>query len=208
MKKLETKRLLLRKLTAADADRIEMLAGDYDVAKTTLNIPHPYPEGSAQDFIESRHRAEEKKIIDAFAIVEKESALFIGLINLNLSAPHRRGELAYWIGKDYWGKGYGTEAVEALLAYGFHELHLHRIYAAAFTSNPGSWRVMEKAGLRHEGTLRQHVARLGAFHDLVYYGLLKEEYDEGFDRKEASDDPSSLVNRRSTAIKKKVPLSI
>lgn len=191
MDQIETKRLLLRKLLASDAERIEKLAGDYDVAKTTLNIPHPYPKGSAQDFIESRHRAEEKKSIAAFAMVEKESQLFIGLINLNLSTPHRRGELAYWIGKDYWGKGYGTEAVKALIAYGFRTLHLHRIYAAAFTSNPGSWKVMEKAGLTYEGTLRQHVARLGEFHDLVYYGLLKEEYEKGFAQKEASNDLTS-----------------
>ncbi|MFH5836883.1 GNAT family N-acetyltransferase [Proteiniclasticum sp. C24MP] len=188
MDQIETKRLLLRKLIASDAVRIEKLAGDYDVAKTTLNIPHPYPEGSASDFIESRHRAEEKKSIAAFAIVEKESQLFIGLINLNLSAPHSRGELAYWIGKDYWRKGYGTEAVEALIAYGFQVLHLHKIYAASFISNPGSWRVMEKAGLKYEGTLRQHVARLGEFHDLVYYGLLKEAYEDGLNREIALKD--------------------
>ena len=191
MDQIETKRLLLRKLLASDAERIEKLAGDYDVAKTTLNIPHPYPEGSAKEFIETRLRAEEKKIIAAFAVVEKESQLFIGLINLNLSTPHNRGELAYWIGKDYWGKGYGTEAARALIDHGFNLLHLNRIYAAAFISNPGSWRVMEKAGLTYEGTLRQHVARLGAFHDLVYYGLLKEEYEKGFDQKEALDDLSS-----------------
>lgn len=191
MEKIETERLLLRKLLASDAERIEKLAGDFDLAKTTLNIPHPYPKGSASEFIESRHHAEEKKSIAAFAMVGKKSQLFIGLINLNLSTPHRRGELAYWIGKDYWGKGYGTEAVKALIAYGFRTLHLHRICAAAFTSNPGSWRVMEKAGLTYEGTLRQHVARLGEFHDLVYYRLLKEEYEEGFHQKEASDDLTS-----------------
>jgi len=191
MDQIKTERLLLRKLFASDAERIEKLAGDYDVAKTTLNVPHPYPKGSAIDFIERCCLAEEKKSIAAFAMVEKKSQLFIGLINLNLSTPHKRGELAYWIGKDDWGKGYGTEAVKALIAYGFRTLHLHRIYAAAFTRNPGSWRVMEKAGLTYEGTLRQHVARLGEFHDLVYYGLLKEEYEEGFHQKEASDDLSS-----------------
>ncbi|GLC89291.1 GNAT family N-acetyltransferase [Lysinibacillus piscis] len=177
MTTLATERLLLRPLMAEDSDRIEELAGDYEVAKSTLNIPHPYPKGAAIQFIESMLNAEKNNTIIMFAIIEKESQLLIGLINLNLSAPYRRGELAYWIGKAYWGIGYGTEAAQALLTYGFHHLQLNKIFAASFTANPGSWRVMEKIGLKYEGTLKQHVARFGQFHDLAYYGLLKEEFE-------------------------------
>lgn len=178
MEKLETKRLLLRRLTTDDSERVEELAGDYDVAKSTLNIPHPYPKGSAIQFIESILIAEKNNKIVMFAITEKESKLLIGLININLSAPYKRGELAYWVGKQYWGKGYGTEATKALLEYGFNQLNLNKIFAASFTSNPGSWRIMEKVGLKYEGTLKQHVARFGQFYDLAYYGLLKEEFEK------------------------------
>ncbi|MGJ9458339.1 GNAT family N-acetyltransferase [Oceanobacillus sp. CF4.6] len=176
MEKLETKRLLLRPLTTVDSERIEELAGEYDVAKSTLNIPHPYPKGSAIHFIESVHDTERNNII-MLAITEKGSQLLIGLINLNLSSPYRRGELAYWVGKHYCGNGYGTEAAKLLLEYGFNHLKLNKIFAASFTSNPGSWRIMEKIGLKYEGTLKQHVARFGQFYDLAYYGLLKEEFD-------------------------------
>jgi len=178
MNTLETERLLLRTLTSDDSDRIEELAGDYDVAKSTLNIPHPYPKGSAVQFIDNILISEKNNKIAMFAITLKESRLLIGLANLNLAASHKRGELAYWVGKQYWGKGYGTEAVEALLEYGFNQLNLNRIFAASFTSNPGSWRVMEKIGLKYEGTLKQHVARFGNYYDLAYYGLLKDEYEK------------------------------
>ena len=177
MKKLETERLILRPLTSDDSKRIEEMAGDYEVAKSTLSIPYPYPEGSAIHFIESMLNAEKNKKIVMFGLTERDSNLLIGLINLNLSDNHKRGELAYWIGKQYWGKGYGTEAAKALIKYGFNHLHLNRIFAASFTSNPGSWRIMEKVGLKYEGTLKQHVARFGQFHDLAYYGLLKEEFN-------------------------------
>ncbi|MGA4518084.1 GNAT family protein [Solibacillus sp. FSL W7-1472] len=175
--KLETERLLLRPLTFDDSDRIEELAGEYDVAKSTLNIPHPYPKGSASQFIESIQTAEQNNKIVMFAIINKETKLLIGLINLNLSIPYQRGELAYWIGKEYWGNGYGTDAAKALLEYGFNQLKLNKIFAASFTSNTGSWKVMEKIGLKYEGTLKQHVSSFGQFYDLTYYGLLKEEFE-------------------------------
>lgn len=175
--KLETERLLLRPLTFDDSDRIEELAGEYDVAKSTLNISHPYPKGSASQFIESIQTAEQNNKIVMFAIINKETKLLIGLINLNLSIPYQRGELAYWIGKEYWGNGYGTDAAKALLEYGFNQLKLNKIFAASFTSNTGSWKVMEKIGLKYEGTLKQHVSSFGQFYDLTYYGLLKEEFE-------------------------------
>lgn len=137
---LETNRLLLRPLISDDSEKIEELAGDYDVAKSTLNIPHPYLEGSAIQFIENIFTAEKNNEIVMFAIIEKESQQLIGLINLNLVTPYKRGELAYWIGKQYWGRGYGTEATKELLIYGFINLNLNKIFAASFTSNPGSWR--------------------------------------------------------------------
>lgn len=176
MDTLETGRLILRPLSSDDSERIEELAGDYDVAKSTLNIPHPYPKGSAIQFIENVLTAERNHKLVMFAVIEKDSQLLIGLINLNLALTYKRGELAYWIGKQYWGKGYGTEATKALLEYGFHHKNLNRIFAAAFTCNAGSWRIMEKIGLKHEGTLKQHVARFGQFYDLAYYGLLKEDF--------------------------------
>ncbi|WP_409302770.1 GNAT family N-acetyltransferase [Peribacillus sp. SCS-155] len=177
MKSLHTERLVLRGLTLEDAARVEELAGDYQVARTTLTIPHPYPEGSAKDFITSITAAAEQGKLVIYAITEKETENLIGIINISLNEPNQRGELAYWIGKPYWGKGYGTEAAERLIQLGFENLNLNKIFAASFTDNPGSWRIMEKVGMKHEGTLRQHVVKWGEPIDLSYYSILKEEYN-------------------------------
>ncbi|WP_066051982.1 GNAT family N-acetyltransferase [Robertmurraya korlensis] len=173
---LSTERLILRKLGTTDAKRIKELAGDYDVAKTTLNIPHPYPEGSAVVFIHSVLESENKGQLATYAITKKESDDLIGMVSIKVNSTFNRGELGYWVGKPYWGQGYGTEAAKALVHFGFEKLKLNRIYAQAFTTNPGSWRIMEKIGLTYEGTLRQHVSRFGEYYDLAQYGLLKEEY--------------------------------
>lgn len=175
MKMIETERLLLRPLHIDDSEIIETLAGDYEVAKTTLTIPHPYPAGSAIHFIEGVLEAE-KQGRSVFAITLKETKIFIGIMGINVTQAHRRGELAYWVGKPFWGQGYGTEAAGAVMSFGFEQLMLNKIFAQAFTSNPGSWRIMEKIGLKYEGTLKQHFARADEFFDVAQYGLLKEEY--------------------------------
>ncbi|MDQ0178154.1 GNAT family N-acetyltransferase [Bacillus chungangensis] len=177
MNMLQTERLTLRPPTSDDAESIEALASDVDIAKTTLNIPHPYPKGSAKTFVSTVLEAEKAGKLVIYAIEKKTDGALIGMINLNIQSSHKRGELAYWIGKPYWGKGYGTEAAETLIKYGFEKLHLNKIFAASFTNNPGSWKIMEKIGMKYEGTLRQHVMKWGSYVDLAYYGILKEEYD-------------------------------
>ncbi len=174
---LSTERLILRQLEATDAERIEELAGDFEVAKTTLNIPHPYPKGSALVFIHSVIESESKGNLVTFALTKKDTNELIGLMAISIHSTFNRGELAYWVGKPYWRQGYGTEAARALLQYGFEVLQLNRIYAQSFTDNPGSWRIMEKIGLKYEGTLRQHASRFGEYYDLAQYGILKEEFD-------------------------------
>jgi len=174
---LQTKRLILRSPTLNDADRIEELASDYDIAKTTLNIPHPYPKGSAVEFINHVLDKEKEGTIKIYAVIKKELDALIGLINININPAHEHGELGYWIGKPYWGNGYGTEAARAVVDFGFTHLNLHKIFARASAQNPGSWRIMEKLGMIYEGEQRQHYIRFGKYIDIVCYGILKTEYE-------------------------------
>lgn len=111
-----------------------------------------------------------------FAITRKEDKSLIGLINITGNNANRRAEIGYWIGKPFWGKGYGTEVARAVIKFGFEELNHNRIYALAFTDNPGSWRIMEKSGMKHEGILRRHAMKDGRLVDLTYYAILREEY--------------------------------
>jgi len=170
------RKITLRSLEVKDAEHIERLAGDYEIAKTTLSIPYPYPEGAAVTFIKCMKETEKKGEVLIYAITDPSKNELIGIINLNLSLHHKRGELAYWIGKEYWGNGYASEAARELLKIGFEEKGLNRIFAAAFVDNPGSWMVMEKIGMKKEGTLREHVYKGGESVDLHYYGMVAEDY--------------------------------
>lgn len=113
-----------------------------------------------------------------FAIVHKESQALMGCISLNLASEHKRGEIGYWLGQSYWGNGYTTEALIQIVHFGFETKLLNRIWGAAMTKNPASSAVMLKAGLKHEGTFKQHIRKWDQFEDIHYYGLTREDYNE------------------------------
>lgn len=175
---LETERLVLRSFTLADAPEVQRLAGDRDIASTTLSIPHPYLPGMAEQWIQSHHESYQNGHTINFAIVLHPGAPLIGSIGLhNIHPANCRAELGYWIGKPYWNHGYCTEAARAVLQYAFGVLGLNRIFATHVLRNPASGRVMQKLGMSCEGRLRQHVEKWGRFEDLKVYGILKSDYD-------------------------------
>ena len=173
----ETDRLILRRLQDNDARSISMLAGDYDVAKMTLNIPHPYPGGAATEFINRSKHAWDNHERYAFAIVLKATGTFMGVIGLIPEIRHRRAEVGYWIGKPHWGKGFMTETLKRIIQFGFEDLDLNRIQAGYIFDNPASGRVMEKVGMQLEGTFRQYAIRDDQPFDISYRAILREEYD-------------------------------
>ena len=85
-------------------------------------------------------------------------------------------ELGYWLGKQYWGQGIATSAAKQLCDYAFCTLDINRICASALEVNVGSWRVMEKLGMRREGRFVKAIYQDGAFFDDLYYAVLREEY--------------------------------
>lgn len=170
---LTTERLVLRPFLLSDAAVVQRLAGSREVADTTLAIPHPYLDGMAESWIGTHEGAWTRHESATLAITEAEEGL-VGAISLRIELPQRRAELGYWIGVPYWGRGYATEAVRAMLAFGFGRLSLHRIYAYHFVRNPASGRVMAKAGMHHEGTLRGHFYRWGAPEDVAIWGRCAE----------------------------------
>lgn len=172
---LTTPRLLLRPFTLADAPEVQRLAGDFAIADTTGNIPHPYPDGAAEAWIGSQPAEFEQGKSATFAIVSRAENILIGAIGLHFKPEHDSAEMGYWIGKPYWGQGYCTEAARALLAYGFNECGLNRIMARHSARNPASGRVMQKIGMTYEGCLRQSVKKWGNYEDLKIYGILKSE---------------------------------
>jgi len=174
---LLTERLVLRSLTLEDASDVQRLAGDYDVASTLPNMPHPYEDGMAEEWMRVCSERFEKDEALNFAITLQKNKNFIGGIALRLDQENKEGELGYWIGKPYWHHGYATEAAQAVVAYSFKTLKLNRIYAYHLTRNPASGRVLEKVGMRVEGCRRQHTKKWGTFEDSIGYGMLKTDYD-------------------------------
>jgi len=160
-----------------DAPALQILLREWDVASTTGRIPHPYEEGMAEEYI--RRILKDNNLGDkvVFAIIHRREGFLIGGISLEAERKEAESmQLGFWIGKPYWNQGYCTEAAQVIMNYGFKVLGLHRIYARHFTRNPSSGRVLQKIGMKYEGTLRDAFKRWGKFEDLVCYGILRNEY--------------------------------
>ena len=170
---ISTPRLILRRFRMEDAPLVQKLAGAREVALNTLLIPHPYPDGEAERWIET-HDAASERGDHAFAITLDDA--LIGAIGLHAKLDHDRAEIGYWIGVPYWGRGYATEAARAIVEHGFQKLGLHRMYAMHFTRNPASGHVLQKIGMRHEGSLRHHLKRWGQYIDVEMYGILRDDW--------------------------------
>lgn len=169
---LKTARLVLRPFRDADATDVQRLAGEREIAATTLTVPHPYPDGAAESWIATHAGLWADRKVLTLAVTTAADEVLVGAIGLALTMEDRRAELGYWIGVPYWNRGYATEASRAMLDFGFASLALHRIMARHLARNPASGRVMQKLGMQAEGTLRHHVLKWGVFEDLVVYAAL------------------------------------
>ncbi|MEK6371707.1 MAG: GNAT family N-acetyltransferase [Acidobacteriota bacterium] len=167
-----TERLVLRPFTLADAPAVQRLAGAREIALNTLLIPYPYPEGAAEAWISKPRDPNDIN----FAITLRESGELVGAIGLVVGREHDRAEIGYWIAVEHWNRGYATEAARAVIRYGFEELNLNRIFAVHFARNAGSGRVMQKLGMRHEGSLREHLVKWGERIDVELYGILRGDW--------------------------------
>ena len=176
---LDTARLILRPFRRSDASAVQELAGEREIADTTMNIPHPYENGMAEQWIGTHEAGYENGTSATFAIVLRDSGNLIGAIGLQMDRSANKAELGYWVGRPYWNFGYATEATRAILAFGFDRLQLNRIQARHFARTPSSGRVMEKAGMVVEGTARQAAIKWDRYEDLVSYAILREDWTGG-----------------------------
>jgi RimJ/RimL family protein N-acetyltransferase len=154
---------------------VQRLAGAREIADTTETIPHPYLDGMAESWIRTHQEHWQQQERVTFGITSDADGV-IGAISLHLTQAHRRAELGYWVGRPFWNRGYATEAARAVIAFGFETLALNRIHAVHLTRNPTSGRVMVKAGMRFEGTLRQHVIKWDRAEDLDEYAILRADW--------------------------------
>ena len=176
---LTTERLILSRPVEGDMQHIiHYLDSDKIYSENTANMPYPYKEADAEFLIhEVVDKGFENETDFVFAIRNKENGLIMGLIGIHhWDKTNQKAEIGYWLGKEFWNKGYVTEAMTEVLAFGFKVLNLNKMFAVFFPHNPASGRVMEKSGMKQEAVLKQEIYKNGKFLDFVRYSILKEDF--------------------------------
>lgn len=171
-KTISTDRLILRMFCMSDAETVTDLCNNYNIFKSTLYLPYPYSIEDAKKWIERHLDNFNTNKLYEFAITNKDTGELYGAISLSNNQMFNHGEIAYWIGEEFWGRGYATEASQAVLKFAFDEKMYHKVYARYFGSNPASGRVLQKIGMKKEGILIDHVIKEKRYEDLVYYGII------------------------------------
>lgn len=173
---LETERLILRQVKQDDAGSLLTYLSDPEVMKHVGLFPFGSIEDALGEISWYDSIYEEKTGI-RWGITMKGKGEVIGSCGfLKMAAQHFRAEVGTELSKEYWGQGIASEALEAVLRYGFMHLDLQRVEGLIEPANLPSQKLFEKHGFIREGLLRKYEFTCGKFDDLYMYSLLKEEY--------------------------------
>jgi RimJ/RimL family protein N-acetyltransferase len=134
-------------------------------------------EGPAASFLWRHVYVGEQSDALADLVVLGPQGQMIGLVSLwDRTIPHQGAEMSIWVGEGYRNEGYGTEALQLALRHAFGDLKLHKVYLRVLAYNARAIRAYEKVGFRIEGRLREEMRMNGRWHDLIYMGVLAEEF--------------------------------
>jgi len=173
---LETPRLILREMLPADAEAIFRIRGDYEVTRYNIGAAYERLE-QATDLIAAMAHAYQDGTELRWGITLKGHDTVIGMCGFNYWIRRDcRASIGYDLARAYWGDGIMTEAIRAIIAFGFARMGLNRIEADADARNPASARVLEKVGFKREGLQREQFYENGDFNDLMLFALLRKDY--------------------------------
>jgi len=150
--RIETRRLALRAPGAGDIDRIATLANDFDIARMTTRMPHPYGRADAETFVAKARTLDADK--EAVFAIEQPGEGLVGMLGLHTGGP-LGPEIGYWVGRPYWGQGIASEAAEAVMDWAANDWRRRVVTAGYFADNPASGRVLERAGFLLTGEVQQ-----------------------------------------------------
>lgn len=178
MPRLETERLVLREIVRSDAEAMFELFGDPEVTRyNDVDTLHELREaGELIDFVQDRfsHKAGMRWAIT----LKTQEAKLIGTCGFNAWQRYNNcAEIGYDLMRRCWGQGIMTEALGAMIRFGFENMALNRIEADVTIGNDGSARVLQKLGFVEEGILRQRGYWKGKYHDLRFFSLLRADYE-------------------------------
>ncbi|WLR50823.1 GNAT family protein [Bacillus tianshenii] len=172
---LETKRLVLRQVKLSDAQTLFSYWSDPEVTKF-MNIEPFQSLAQVEEMIAYLNELAEKEQAMRYTLLLKKTNQIIGTCGFNdVNFAHNRAEIAYELGRDFWRKGYASEAIPTLLDYGFHDLDVNRMEAKVEPQNVKSIKLLYKLDFTFEGTLRQYEKVNGTFIDLNMYSKLRDE---------------------------------
>jgi [ribosomal protein S5]-alanine N-acetyltransferase len=172
---IETNRLILRKVTKEDAGDMFKYLSDKEVV-APMGLAPFQTEKEVWDEINWYKTIYDEGTGIRWGITLKDSDKVIGSCGfLNMVPKHHRAEIGYELNQDYWGQGIASEALEAVIKYGFHDFQLERIEALIEPCNLRSQRLVEKQGFIREGLLRHYEFTCGKFDNLYMYSIIKED---------------------------------
>ncbi|KTD85141.1 GNAT family N-acetyltransferase [Paenibacillus etheri] len=169
---LHTERLHLRKMKVSDSPSLFKIWSDPEVTEF-MNIDCFTDESQAKDMIKLLDEFSLDNKAIRFSIIEMESNEIIGSCGFNfLDFENKKAEIGYDIAREFWGRGYASEAISTLLDYAFLSLKLNRIEAKVEPENVNSVKVLQKLNFMFEGTLRRYERVDGKFIDINMYSKL------------------------------------
>ena len=178
MPRLETKRLILRRIAMRDAEDIFAYSRDEEVARHVLWSAQK-DVGEAKDycrFMMKRYRCDQPS---SWGIIEKATGRLVGTIGyMDYNEDNATVEVGYSLARWLWNGGYMTEALSRVIGYTFENMDINRIEAQHELANPSSGRVMEKCGMKKEGGLRQRLYNKGRYVDVALYAVIREDYEK------------------------------
>ena len=175
---LQTAHLILRPVRRHDAEAMYAYARDADVSRYVLWEPHRSISDTRETISDIR-RQYRHGWPSSFAIALKDTDRMIGSIGFMwLNPENRSAEIGYSLGKEHWNRGYMTEALTELIRFSFVTLRLHRLEAQHDIRNPASGRVMQKAGMQYEGTLRDRFRNKGSYCTVALYSIINPIQDQ------------------------------
>lgn len=173
---LDGERIVMRKLTKADAQDMYSYSSRYEVTKYLLWHPHESLSYTKRYLDEVMRQYKAHNFFD-FAVVSKENGRMIGTCGFTrLDTLNHSAEIGYVLSPDYWGRGMASEAVSMILRFAFCNLGLHRVEARYMPMNLASQRVMEKSGMLFEGVEREGIYVKGSYQDVGTCAILRDEY--------------------------------
>lgn len=175
---METERLTLRRFEIADTQSI------FESWISDPEVQNNYGEAACNSIDEAKTVVKkwislyENKEFYRWTIILKGTNENIGQIAFYLvDSKNLRADVEYCIGQPYWGNGYASEALKATIEYAFKRVYFNRVQAFHRSKNPSSGKVLQKAGMKYEGTLKQYLIHKNEFDDCIMYAITRQEWN-------------------------------